>query len=120
MTRIPWIPLSDPNERKTVRRELLKIEQLHALSRDVHYAKRGRIYETDAFEQRIACCCLTLVLACIAYYQARELDRIVNEYSDELALKNIDVSLIEHISPIGWNTVIIYGDYILDPRKLTQ
>ena len=31
----------------------------------------------------------------------------------------IDVSLLEHVSPIEWDNVMLYGQYILD-RKLVQ
>jgi hypothetical protein len=29
----------------------------------------------------------------------------------------VDLSLLEHVSPIGWDNVVLYGQYILD-RKL--
>ena len=28
----------------------------------------------------------------------------------------VDLSLIEHISPITWDNVILYGEYVLDQR----
>ena len=31
----------------------------------------------------------------------------------------IDLSLLEHISPIEWDNVVLYGQYILD-RKLVR
>ncbi len=27
---------------------------------------------------------------------------------------NIDLSLLEHISPIGWENIILYGEYVLN------
>jgi TnpA family transposase len=35
--------LSEPELRRRIRRGLLKVEQLHALARDVFYGRRGRI-----------------------------------------------------------------------------
>jgi TnpA family transposase len=35
--------LSEPELRGRIRRRLLKVEQLHALARDVFYGRRGRI-----------------------------------------------------------------------------
>lgn len=29
-------------------------------------------------------------------------------------IPNIDVSLIEHINPISWDNVILYGEYVVD------
>jgi hypothetical protein len=31
----------------------------------------------------------------------------------------VDLSLLEHVSPIEWDNVILYGQYILD-RKLVR
>jgi len=31
----------------------------------------------------------------------------------------IDLSLLEHVSPIKWDNVVLYGQYILD-RKLVR
>ena len=37
---------------------------------------------------------------------------------DPLA-NGIDLSLLEHVSPIEWDNVVLYGQYILD-RKLVR
>lgn len=75
------------------------------------YAKRGRINTRNLEEQRNSCSCLTLILACIIYWQAKEINRVMNKYGDVV---NTDLSLIEHISPIGWDNVLLYGEYVVD------
>jgi hypothetical protein len=45
-----------------------------------------------------SCSCLTLILACIIYWQASEISRIVTDQNPEV--NGIDLSLLEHISPI--------------------
>src|SRR5262249_58374102 len=42
--------LSEPQLRARIRRGLLKVEQLHALARDVYYGRRGRINGRDLHE----------------------------------------------------------------------
>ena len=64
-----------------------------------------------------ACSCLTLILACIIYWQAREIDRVVNECDPEG--HRINVSLLEHMSPIEWDNVVLYGEYVLN-RELIR
>ena len=27
---------------------------------------------------------------------------------------SVDLSLLEHISPVGWDNVLLYGEYVLD------
>jgi TnpA family transposase len=61
--------LSEPELRRRIRRGLLKVEQLHALARDVFYGRRGRINARELWEQMNTCSCLNLILACIVYWQ---------------------------------------------------
>jgi TnpA family transposase len=109
--------LSEPELRRRIRRGLLKVEQLHALARDVFYGRRGRINARELWEQMNTCSCLNLILACIVYWQGREISRVLSQ-CDPVA-NGIDLSLLEHVSPIEWDNVVLYGQYILD-RKLVR
>ncbi len=110
--------MSKPELRGRIRRGLLKVEELHALARDVFYARRRRIINArELWEQMNSCSCLTLILACIVYWQAKEISRAISE--GDPAVDGIDLSLLEHVSPIEWDNVVVYGQYILD-RKLIR
>ena len=87
--------LSEPELRRRIRRGLLKVEQLHALARDVFYGRRGRINARELWEQMNTCSCLNLILACIVYWQACEISRVLSE-CDPLA-NGIDLSLLESL-----------------------
>ena len=104
--------MSQPPLRRQIRRGLLKVDHLHSLARDVAYAKRGRITKRDFFELMKTCNCLTLILACIVYWQAKEIGRVLTEGNPEA--EGIDLSLLEHISPIEWENVVLYGEYVID------
>ncbi|MBD3776851.1 MAG: Tn3 family transposase [Thiotrichales bacterium] len=108
--------MSDPALRQRNRRGLLKGEQIHALARDIKMGKRGRVSKRDWLEQGHSCSCLTLVMACIIYWQAREISRVIQEHTPDS--DSIDLSLIKHISPIAWENIILYGDYILNRAKV--
>ncbi len=69
--------------------------------------------EWDFHEMMKTCSCLTLILACIIYWQAREIGRVTSECNPEG--DGIDISLLEHVSPIGWDNVLLYGEYVIDP-----
>ena len=71
----------------------------------------------ELWEQMNTCSCLNLILACIVYWQACEISRVLRE-CDPIA-NGIDLSLLEHVSPIEWDNVVLYGQYILD-RKLVR
>ena len=58
------------------------------------------------------CSCLTLILACIIYWQAKEIERVITECDPEG--DGVDVRLLEHVSPIEWDNVVLYGEYVID------
>ena len=105
--------MSEPKLRAKVRRGLLKVEQLHALARALYYGQRGRISAREVYDQMNACSCLTLILACIVYWQAREISRLAAAPDFPF-----DPDLLRHVSPIEWKNVILYGEIKIDPAKL--
>jgi TnpA family transposase len=109
--------MSDPLARKQIRRGLLKSEEIHALARQVAYGKQGKISAWDLQAQLNTSNCLTLIMACIIYWQAKEIGRVIQECDPHSA--NIHLSMLEHISPIGWENVILYGEYVLN-RNLVR
>jgi len=86
--------LSEPRLRARIRRGLLKVEQLHALARDIYYGRRGRINARELHEQMNSCSCLTLLLACVVYWQAKEISRVLKMGIPEG--EDINISLLEH------------------------
>ena len=105
--------MSEPKLRAKVRRGLLEVEQLHALARAVYYGQRGRISAREVYDQMNACSCLTLILACIVYWQAREISRLAAAPDFPF-----DPDLLRHVSPIEWKNVVVNGEIKIDPAKL--
>ena len=105
--------MAEPQLRAKVRRGLLKVEQLHALARAVYYGNRGRITAREVYDQINACSCLTLILACIIYWQAREISRLAADPDFPF-----DPDLIQNVSPIEWHNIVLYGEIRIDPNKL--
>ena len=109
--------MSDPLARQQIRRGLLKSEEVHALARQVAYGKQGRLTARDLQTLKNTSSCLTLIMACIIYWQAKEINRVILEGQPEV--EGVDLSLLEHISPIGWENVLLYGEYVLN-RSLVR
>lgn len=78
------------------------------------YGKRGKISAKDISEQKNTCSCLTLIMACIIYWQSKEIKRIIDFHGNEL--DRAALSMLPHISPIGWDNIVLYGEYVLDPN----
>ena len=107
--------MSEPQRRATVRRGLLTVEPLHAVARAVSYGQRGRISAREVYDPVTACSCLTLILACIVSWQAREISRLA-------AAPDVpfDPDLLRHVSPIAWKNVIRSGEITIDPATRTM
>ena len=61
---------------------------------------------------RSACSCLNLILACIVYWQAREISWVLSQRNP--VANGIDLSLLKSVSPIEWENILLYGQYNLD------
>ena len=70
----------------------------------------------ELHEQMNSCSCLTLLLACVVYWQAKEISRVLKMGIRES--EDINISLLEHVSPIEWENVILYGQYVLNPDDI--
>ncbi len=68
--------------------------------------------------QRNTCSCLTLIIACIIYWQAKEITKIIEIYGRELDEKCL--AMLPHVSPIGCDNVILYGEYVLDRSLIKE
>lgn len=105
--------MAEPHLRAKVRQGILKVERLHALARAVYYGNRGRVSAREVYDQLTACSCLTLLLACIIYWQAREISRLAA--APDFPFER---ELIQYLSPIEWKNVVLYGEIRIDPNKL--
>lgn len=106
--------LARPELRRRVRQGLLKSEELHAMARSVFYGKLGRADWRDFRRQMSSASCLVLILASIIYWQIREIERAIEE-TDADELRGLRLDLLSHVSPIGWENVLLYGQYVLRP-----
>jgi hypothetical protein len=70
----------------------------------------------DLQEQKNICSCLTLILAIIIYWQAKEIKHVVDAYGDELEPDCL--AMLPHIRPIGWDNVLLYGEYLIDKKLI--
>ena len=79
---------------------------------------RGRINARDIWEQMNSCSCLTLIVACIIYWQAKDISRVIRPADPDR--HGIDLSLLRHVSPIEWDNIVLYGEYVLNRRLIRR
>jgi hypothetical protein len=58
-----------------------------------------------------------LILAALIYWQILQIDGVLRHWDP--AEDGVDPSFLSHISPIGWDNVVLYGEYHLD-RSLVR
>ena len=81
------------------------------------YGRLGRLDQRDFERQTGAASCLLRILAAIIYWQIREIDRVLSEAGSDA--DDLNFELLSHISPIGWDNVLLYGEYQLN-RSLVR
>ena len=78
---------------------------------------RTATFKLSNERQTGAASCLLLILAAIIYWQIREIDRVLSEAGSDA--DDLNFELLSHISPIGWDNVLLYGQYQLN-RSLVR
>ena len=81
-------------------------------------ARLGRLDQRDFERQTGAVSCLLRILAAIIYWQIRG-DRSCFERGGLGWPDDLNFELLSHISPIGWDNVLLYGEYQLN-RSLVR
>jgi TnpA family transposase len=110
--------MSDPEYRRRKHRGLLKGEEIHQLARDINYANRGKITARSDKGLIVSCNSLTIILAAIIYWQSKELNRLFN--LDEFKQMGFDPNLMKHISPVNWDNIVLYGEYIINMEMIKR
>ena len=101
--------LQQPELRKRVGRQLNKGESLHALREKVHFAHHGNVRHRQLADQAAQALCLTLVVNCVAAFNARLLTQAVEQLrSTGLEIDDDDVS---HLGPTMTEHINVHGRY---------
>ena len=88
---------------------LNKGEARHSLARAVFAHSQGRIHDrSDAAQQKRAMA-LNLVIAAITFWNTIYMDKAASHLAQTTQI--YDVKLLPHTSPLGWEHVILSGDF---------
>lgn len=106
--------LEDPALRRRAHDELNKGEARNSLARAVFFHRRGELQDRSLEAQQHRAGGLNVVLTAIALWNTTYLARAVDALRSEGDV--IPDSLLEHLSPLGWDHINITGDYIWDTQ----
>ena len=101
--------LQDPALRRRVNDGLNKGEARNALARAVFFYRLGEIRDRPYENQRYRASGLNLIVAAITLWNTVYIERAVDSIRIE---HEIDDSLLQHLSPLGWEHVHLTGDYV--------
>jgi TnpA family transposase len=96
--------------RRRVHAGLNKGEARNALARAVFFNRLGEIRDRSFEQQRYRASGLNLVTAAIVLWNTVYLERAVEKLRE--LDKPIDDSLLQYLSPLGWEHINLTGDYI--------
>jgi TnpA family transposase len=101
--------------RRRVHAGLNKGEARNALARAVFFNRLGEIRDRSFEQQRYRASGLNLVTAAIVLWNTVYLERIIQAMRD--AGQTVDDSLLQYLSPLGWEHINLTGDYIWRQSK---
>jgi len=96
--------------RRRVQVGLNKGEAKNALARAVFLNRLGEVRDRSFENQRYRASGLNLVVAAIVLWNTVYIERAVQSLRD--SGKQIDETLLSHLSPLGWEHILLTGDYI--------
>jgi TnpA family transposase len=105
---LDWV--QDIELRRRVNAGLNKGEARNALARAVFFNRLGEMRDRSFENQRYRASGLNLVTASIILWNTVYLERAINALGT--AGHIIDNSLIQHLSPLGWEHINLTGDYV--------
>ena len=101
--------LQQPELRKRVGRQLNKCESLHGLREAVHFAHHGNVRHRQLADQAAQALCLTLVVNCIATFNAGLLGPPVEQLRG--AGFEVDDDDVSHLGPTMTGHINCHGRY---------
>ena len=111
---IEWALDIDMQRRSTV--GLNKGEAHHALKNALWIGRQGEIRDRTTESQHFRLACLNLLTAIIIFWNTDQLGKAVLQRQRE-GLNTPDY-LLRHISPLGWEHILLIGQYIWRQTKV--
>ena len=81
---------------------------MNGLARALFFGKSGNLREKDLQEQLQRASCLNILLNAIVIWNTVYLTRAIEHKRN---IGGLDESLLQHISPLNWNHIQLYGKY---------
>jgi TnpA family transposase len=103
--------------RRRVHAGLNKGEARNALARAIFFNRLGEIRDRGFEQQRYRASGLNLATAAIVLWNTVYLERAVDALRKRRS--DLDETLLEYLSPLGWEHINLTGDYIWDLRQTT-
>ena len=104
--------------RRRVQIGLNKGEAKNALARAVFFNRLGEIRDRSYENQRYRASGLNLVVAAILLWNTVYLERAVQAIRE--AGKDVDGTLLAHLSPLGWEHINLTGDYLWQQSRQVE
>ena len=101
--------LENPELRRDCQAGLNKGEARHTLARAVFAHSQGRIYDRSNAAQQKRAMALNMVIAAIMFWNTLYMEKAAAHLDRQGQIT--DPNLLSHTSPLGWEHIILTGDY---------
>jgi hypothetical protein len=101
--------LQDPALRRRVTAGRNKGEARNSLARAVFFNRLGEMRDRSFENQQHRASGLNLVVAAITLWNTVYLERSVSLLNRS---QKVDITLVQHVSPLGWEHIGLTGDYL--------
>lgn len=106
---------------ETLRRKVLiglnKGEAVNGLGRTLFYGRDRKLRKKDIMGQNIIAMALNILINVICIWNTKYLELA---YEDLCKTKEVDKSLLAHVSPLNWSHIIYQGEYRFDPETALE
>ncbi len=110
--------LQNTELRRRVHVGLNKGEARNALARAVFFNRLGELRDRSFENQKHRASGLNLVVAAIVLWNTVYLERAVQALTTRGYA--VDESLLQHLSPLGWDDINLTGDYTWKPHRSAE
>lgn len=109
--------ISKEDFRRNIQKGLNKGELMNALARAIFFGKHGVLREKELQSQLQRASALNIIINAVCVWNTVYLSKAVEELRET---GDLDETLLQHTSPLGWEHINFLGEYFFDETKITD
>lgn len=109
--------ITNESLRRRIQRGLNKGEAMNALARAIFFGRHGEFRERELQDQLQRASALNIIINAMSIWNTTYLQKAIDHLKQTCTF---DVSLLKHISPLGWEHINLFGEYNFDVKNVLE